>query len=570
MSPNLVLGPLLRYAGARDATVWVETDAACEVEVLVEGSSHRSRTFEVEGHHYTLVRITGLEPGSSHEYAVTLGGERVWPVEGDPFPPPEIRTIALDGKLALTFGSCRVSVPHEPPYTLEKSDEDRHGHGQDALYALALRMRRQSREEWPDALLLLGDQVYADEVSTGTREFIRSRRDTSRPPGEEVANFEEYTRLYWDSWKEPVIRWLLSTVPTVMIFDDHDVHDDWNTSEAWVKKMRAKPWWEKRIVGAFMSYWVYQHLGNLSPEELEEYGLFERVKKAQDASRVLREFAYKADRETGTSRWSFHRDFGRVRLIVMDTRAGRVLEEGHRSMLDREEWTWIEGQATGDFDHLLFGTSLPVFLAPGLHHLEAWNEAVCGGAWGRLATKLGEFVRQLVDLEHWAAFHDSFEELAALLRSVGAGERSNGKPPASVVVLSGDVHHGYLAGLDFGDGADVKGPVYQAVGSPLRNVLGLPERLAMRFGWSGPGEQVGKTLARLAGVEESALRWHLRHEEPWFENHISTLELRGREATLKVEKPTPEDAGEPLLRTILEHSLARDAGPHDSRLRARG
>ena len=121
--------------------------------------------------------------------------------------------------------------------------------------------------------------------------------------------------------------------------------------------MRSKPWWEERIVGAFMSYWIYQHLGNLSPEELEEYGLFERVHKAQDASRVLREFAYRADRETGTSRWSFHRDFGRVRLIVMDTRAGRVLEEGHRSMLNREEWTWIEGQATGDFDHLLFGTS---------------------------------------------------------------------------------------------------------------------------------------------------------------------------------------------------------------------
>jgi hypothetical protein len=52
MSLNLVLGPLLRYAGARDATVWVETDAPCEVEVLVEGSSHRSHTFEVEFHAY--------------------------------------------------------------------------------------------------------------------------------------------------------------------------------------------------------------------------------------------------------------------------------------------------------------------------------------------------------------------------------------------------------------------------------------------------------------------------------------------------------------------------------------
>jgi hypothetical protein len=68
MSPNLILGPLLS-----DATVWVETNASCEVEVLVGGSSHCSRTFSVEGYHYALVRITGLRPGSSHEYAVTPG-----------------------------------------------------------------------------------------------------------------------------------------------------------------------------------------------------------------------------------------------------------------------------------------------------------------------------------------------------------------------------------------------------------------------------------------------------------------------------------------------------------------
>jgi hypothetical protein len=47
-------------------------------------------------------------------------------------------------------------------------------------------MRRQPAEMWPDALFLLGDQVYADEVSMGTREFIRSRRDTSKPPGESI------------------------------------------------------------------------------------------------------------------------------------------------------------------------------------------------------------------------------------------------------------------------------------------------------------------------------------------------------------------------------------------------
>jgi hypothetical protein len=556
MSPKLILGPLLRHVGPSDATVWVETDAPCEVEVRAGGSPHRSPTFRVEGHHYTLVVVTGLEPGSTHEYSVALDGKEVWPEPGSP--PSRIRTILPDDKLTLTFGSCRVSVPHEPPYTKKRGEIKRGGlsgqrFARDALYALAIRMRNQSPQEWPDALLLLGDQIYADEVSMGTREFIRSRRDPKEPPGAEVADFEEYTRLYWDAWKNPVIRWLLSTVPTAMIFDDHDVHDDWNTSEIWVRQMRSKPWWEERIVGAFMSYWVYQHLGNLSPEELEDDELFERVREARDATRLLREFAYKADREEAGTRWSFNRDFGNVRLIMIDSRAGRVLDEGKRSMLDAEEWAWIEEKASGDFDHLLFGTSLPFLLSPGLHHLEAWNEAVCGGAWGRPAANLGEYVRQALDLEHWSAFHDSFAGLVRLLRAIGAGERSNGHPPASMVVLSGDVHHGYLAEIDLGDG--VKSAIYQSVGSPLRNPLGLPERLALGAGWTKTGGLVGKTLARLAGVEEPSVSWRLTHDEPWFENHISTLELRGREATLRVEKTNPEDEREPRLYPILELRL---------------
>src|SRR3712207_9469004 len=104
-----------------------------------------------------------------------------------------------------------------------------------------------------------------------------------------------------------LFRSLLSTVPSAMIFDDHDVHDDWNTSEAWVRQMRSKPWWEERIVGAFMSYWVYQHLGNLSPEELEEDELFARVQEAGGASRGLRGFAYKTDPENPGNRWYFPR-----------------------------------------------------------------------------------------------------------------------------------------------------------------------------------------------------------------------------------------------------------------------
>ena len=44
--PELVLGPLLRYAGTESATFWVETSAPCEVEIL----GRPARTFTVEGH----------------------------------------------------------------------------------------------------------------------------------------------------------------------------------------------------------------------------------------------------------------------------------------------------------------------------------------------------------------------------------------------------------------------------------------------------------------------------------------------------------------------------------------
>lgn len=552
MTSELILGPLLRYAGANDATIWVETGAACEVSTKVGDSVHHCPTFEVEGHHYALVRVTGLSPGETYEYEVHLDGEKVWPEADSGFPPPVIRAIEPNGGFELAFGSCRVAAPHEAPYTLSP-DEDPDGHERDALYALALRMMREDHEEWPDALFLLGDQIYADEVSPSTLAFIRSRRDTDEPPGEEIADFEEYTRLYHESWCDPVVRWLLSTVPSVMIFDDHDVNDDWNISEAWVRKMRKKLWWEDRIIGAFMSYWIYQHLGNLSPRELDDDPLFNEVLSAKDSTRALREFAYAADREVGRSRWSFHRDFGKTRLIVMDSRAGRVLKEGRRSMLDEAEWRWIEDKATGDFDHLLFGTSLPFILAPGLHHFEAASEAVCAGAWGKTAAKLAEITRQAIDLEHWPAFGNSFEALAELLRSVASGELSNVDPPASVTVLSGDVHHGYLAKIDLGDGT--KSPVHQAVGSPIRNPLGLPERLALRSGWTGLGELVGKTLARLAGAGETKLRWKLLHDEPWFDNHISTMKLNGREARITVEKTVLEDEGAPRLHTILKRKL---------------
>ena len=73
-------------------------------------------------------------------------------------------------------------------------------------------------------------------------------------------------------------------------------------------------------------------------------------------------------------------------------------------MIDDTEWSWFVDQMSGGYEHLVIGTSLPFLLPKGLHYAEAWNEAVCDGVWGALAARLGEKMRQGIDLEHWAAF----------------------------------------------------------------------------------------------------------------------------------------------------------------------
>jgi PhoD-like phosphatase len=545
--PQLVLGPLLRYVGETEATIWVETDEACEVAVL----NSRTPTFCVRGRHYAIAYVKGLEPGTRYEYTVKLDGHTVWPDPSSAMPPPSIRTPKEGERHRMIFGSCRVGYPHEPPYDLTK-DQSPLGREVDALRAYALRMRDRPEEEWPHLLLMIGDQVYADEVPPHTKSYIQNTRDTSEGAGEEVANFDEYVRLYSESWGEPVIRWLLSTVSTAMIFDDHDVQDDWNTSQAWLEEQRAKPWWEERIAGAFMSYWLYQHLGNLSPRDHDADGLLQRARRVPDLGDDLHAYALRADREPTGARWTYCRDVANARVVVVDSRAGRVLE-GTRKMLDDDEWDYVEQHATGDLDHLFIASSLPFLLPRPLHDLEAWNERVCDGAWGGPMASLGERIRQGVDLEHWAAFDDSFERVEGLLKAVASGER--GDPPGTVTMLSGDVHFAYLAEVGFPRGTGAESNVWQAVCSPVRNPLDKREKAVVRFNCTRAAGVIGRALARSAGVRKPEIDWRLC-EGPAFDNQVATIDWQGKHAELILERVPPGDSQNPELVETFRRTLA--------------
>jgi hypothetical protein len=353
-----------------------------------------------------------------------------------------------------------------------------------------------------------------------------------------------------------VIRWLLSTVPSAMIFDDHDVHDDWNTSLEWVREMRDQAWWRRRIVAAFESYFVYQHLGNLSPSERHQLDLYEELRSGDDPTARLREFAQQADEEIAGKRWSFCRDIGPARVVMIDSRAGRVLEPGERAMVDAAEWEWIGAHAVGDVDHLLIGTSLPLIMGPAMHWLEAWNEVVADGTWGPLGKKVGEKLREALDLEHWPAWQQSFRAMCDLLQAVGSGQR--GDPPATICVLSGDVHHAYLAEVGFPAGSGVRSAVWQAVCSPFRNPLDAHERRIIRAAWTRAGGAAVRALAKRAGVADPTVGWRLAHDEPWFNNQVAWLELDGRRARFVLEKALPPDdgRGDPCMERVFERSIA--------------
>ena len=562
---GLVLGPLLRYVGEDSASVWVETAEAAVVSVTAVGRAWSAPTFRVHGHHYALVECDDLEPGTTAAYSVALDGATVWPPTSGPgadLPAPVIVTPEPGRALHLAFGSCRTSVPHDK--------RGNRTHGVDAMHAYAVALAGLAEApaglRRPDLLLFLGDQVYADETTEAMQEFIASRRDTEEPPGEELKDYAEYAHLYLLAWSDPVDRWLLSTVPSAMIFDDHDVRDDWNTSAAWRAQMEQTAWWHGRIVAALASYWVYQHIGNLSPAARREDEVWRRVVDHEgpeelDLTEVLDAFADRADQEPESYRWSYARELGRTRLVVVDSRAARVLEPDHRSMLDDQELAWLDQQLTGGVEHVLVGTSLPFLLPKGLHYLEAFSEALAGGAWGRVGRRVGERLRQAVDLEHWAAFQQGFADVARMVVSLAAGER--GPAPRSITFLSGDVHHSYVSQVvgvpEPRDSGAAPTAVLQAVCSPMRNPLPRVFRFAtaaLSYGFAGP---LGVAAGRSAKVPELPFDWE-RVKGPWFDNNIAVLEATADGLRMRWWRGTVH-AGRhdrPVLSTVSEVVLGTD------------
>lgn len=89
-----------------------------------------------------------------------------------------------------------------------------------------------------------------------TAETLGHKGKTAKRWNQQVQHLTETAR------SQPMVRRALANVPTYMIFDDHDVSDDWNLNQDWCLRVLGKPLGRQVVRNALMSYALFQGWGN--------------------------------------------------------------------------------------------------------------------------------------------------------------------------------------------------------------------------------------------------------------------------------------------------------------------
>ena len=237
--------------------------------------------------------------------------------------------------------------------------------------------------------------------------------------------------------------------------------------------MRRQPWWAERIRSGLASYWVYQHLGNLAPDEIAADPLYAKVTAAEDATeRAAR--VRRAGRHRGRRRPRHRTLAGRAVPVELRAGPGPHPPGDAGQPVQPGAGAGQPGDAAAGRVGVVPRPGARRVRPPGGRRLAALAAAPGhpprGGverAAGRLAAGPGwrRSPSSSAGPWTWSTGHRS-----AAVRRAGravrpARQRHAGQPgdrvgagpayapPASISVLSGDVHHSYVARARFADPA---------------------------------------------------------------------------------------------------------------------
>lgn len=315
--------------------------------------------------------------------------------------------------------------------------------------------------------------------------------------GMHAADFAEYAYLYERAWTSSrSVRMLLAQVPTFLMFDDHEVTDDWNFDVSWVRMLHNEKddfrMWPKTLTDGMAAYWVYQGWCNKAPSQWKNDD--PRIKALADARRTgadalpeLRKCIHsacfspappkdpKASYQTGLSlEWHYKLPFDPP-FLVPDCRSRKFMvpaDDGLR-VIDHDVPAKTPRSQTIDEVQLAWMRKIlvekwrggpVVFIAPSTPLLlqkkimafmrmpevaaQAWAGGVALASLGAAlfeSTKLGtasdallRVFRRENDMEHMIRDR-SWRDMWGLVDSM----RKVGSPVKTLVFVSGDVHHNY-------------------------------------------------------------------------------------------------------------------------------
>lgn len=262
-------------------------------------------------------------------------------------------------------------------------------------------------------LLAWSDELWARESSTARLQL------------------EDEVRSYAESVRR--VRRAMANVPTMMMFDDHEITDDWNLDRAWQMNSVLNPITKRIIRNGLLAFAVFQAWGN--EPQIWSQGSHKNVLDAltiatgsavppldADPALVDNALGLMPVSSVERVRWDWVLDAQSHRVIALDTRTrrGYPSHKGPAALLPDEEITSQLTDRRPDTDRLT------LVIAPAPVNGYPLAEAVLQPA--AVAAKGGYYG----DHEPWVANRPAYEKILAALATFGR-----------VVVLSGDVHYAF-------------------------------------------------------------------------------------------------------------------------------
>ncbi|TMN86699.1 metallophosphatase [Pseudoalteromonas phenolica] len=217
----------------------------------------------------------------------------------------------------------------------------------------------------------------------------------------------------------PKVARLFANISTLMMFDDHDVTDDWNLTAQWEQNISSNPASQRIISNGLLSYWLFQGLGN-------DAGSVSKTLLTHFSSSLK-------SREWDLTKFDMHlHQFDNwhyclettPKLVVLDTRTHRWRNEQDfnepSGLMDWEMLMFLQTQLQHQKETIIVSPA-PVFGVKAIEAVQAIFNA-CGHP-------------LVVDVENWMAHEGAARKLMDIFR------RSD--TPIETIILSGDVHYSF-------------------------------------------------------------------------------------------------------------------------------